>query len=86
MITQLIFHYIGVGKSCILARLIENEFSNEHNVTIGVEFGNYVMRIDDQHIIQLQIWDTAGQEAFRSITRIFYKGSHAVILVYDITS
>ena len=37
---------IGVGKSCILARLIENEFSNEHNVTIGVEFGNYVMRID----------------------------------------
>lgn len=48
---QLIFHFIGVGKSCILARLIENEFSNEHNVTIGVEFGNYVMRIDDQHII-----------------------------------
>ena len=41
----------GVGKSCILARLIENEFSNEHNVTIGVEFGNYVMRIDGQHII-----------------------------------
>ena len=44
------------------------------------------MRIDNQHIIQLQIWDTAGQESFRSITRIFYKGSHAVILVYDITS
>jgi len=55
-------------------------------VTIGVEFGNYVMRIDNQHIIQLQIWDTAGQESYRSITRIFYKGSHAVILVYDITS
>ena len=77
---------IGVGKSCILARLIEDEFRDQHNVTIGVEFGNYVMRIDNQHIIQLQIWDTAGQEAFRSITRIFYKGSHAVILVYDITS
>ena len=77
---------LGVGKSCILARLIDNEFNDQHNVTIGVEFGNYVMRIDGQHIIQLQIWDTAGQEAFRSITRIFYKGSHAVILVYDITS
>ena len=77
---------LGVGKSCILARLIDNEFNEQHNVTIGVEFGNYVMRIDGQHIIQLQIWDTAGQEAFRSITRIFYKGSHAVILVYDITS
>ena len=34
----------------------------------------------------MQIWDTAGQESFRNITRIFYKGSHAVILVYDITS
>ena len=76
----------GVGKSCILARLIQNTFNDMHNVTIGVEFGNYVMRIDDQYVIQLQIWDTAGQESFRSITRIFYKGSHAVILVYDITS
>eukprot|EP00356_Strombidium_inclinatum_P015440 CAMPEP_0170488334 /NCGR_PEP_ID=MMETSP0208-20121228/6916_1 /TAXON_ID=197538 /ORGANISM="Strombidium inclinatum, Strain S3" /LENGTH=166 /DNA_ID=CAMNT_0010762877 /DNA_START=265 /DNA_END=765 /DNA_ORIENTATION=+ len=44
------------------------------------------MRINNQHVIQLQIWDTAGQESFRSITRIFYKGSHAVVLVYDITS
>ena len=55
-------------------------------MTIGVEFGNYVMRIDNQHIIQLQIWDTAGQESFRSIIRIFYKGSHAVVLCYDICS
>ena len=77
---------VGVGKSCILTRLIENSFNDQHNVTIGVEFGNYVMRIDNKHIIQLQIWDTAGQESFRSITRIFYKGSHAVLLVYDITS
>mgnify|MGYP000933811186 CR=1 FL=1 len=70
----------------MLVRLIENTFHENHNVTIGVEFGNYVMRIDNRHIIQLQIWDTAGQESYRSITRIFYKGSHAVILVYDITN
>lgn len=37
----------GVGKSCILARLIDNAFNDQHNVTIGVEFGNYVMRIDN---------------------------------------
>mmetsp|Transcript_24926 Transcript_24926/g.24392 ORF Transcript_24926/g.24392 Transcript_24926/m.24392 type:complete len:83 (-) Transcript_24926:290-538(-) len=36
-------------------------------------------------VVKLQIWDTCGQESFRSITRIFYKGSHAVILAYDIT-
>ena len=77
---------LGVGKSCILARLINNSFNDQHNVTIGVEFDNYYMRINNQHVIQLQIWDTAGQESFRSITRIFYKGSHAVVLVYDITS
>ena len=37
----------SVGKSCILARLMNNEFNDQHNVTIGVEFGNYVMRIDN---------------------------------------
>ena len=36
--------------------------------------------------VKLQIWDTAGQESFRSITRIFYKGSHAVFIVFDITN
>jgi Ras-related protein Rab-2A len=53
-------------------------------VTIGVEFGNFVMKIDNK-LVKLQIWDTAGQESFRSITRIFYKGSNAVIIVYDVT-
>ena len=76
----------GVGKSCILARLIKSEFKDEHNVTIGVEFGNYAMVLNNESLIKLQIWDTAGQESFRSITRIFYKGSHAVMLVFDITT
>ena len=43
------------------------------------------MMINDNILINLQIWDTAGQESFRSITRIFYKGSHAVLLVFNIT-
>jgi small GTP-binding protein len=55
-------------------------------VTIGVEFGNYAMVLNNEALIKLQIWDTAGQESFRSITRIFYKGSHAVMLVFDITT
>lgn len=75
----------GVGKSCMLGRLIQKEFKEEYTVTIGVEFGNYVMRVDDKKNVKLQLWDTAGQEHFRAITRIFYKDSHAVILVYDIT-
>ena len=54
-------------------------------VTIGVEFGNYMIRMNDKHLVSLQIWDTAGQESYRNITRSFYKGSQAVIMCYSTT-
>jgi len=63
---------------------MDNDFKIEHQVTIGVEFGAFVTHIQDK-IVKLQIWDTAGQESFRSITRIFYRGAHCVFLTYDIT-
>ena len=50
----------GVGKSCLMKRVMDNEFKTEHQVTIGVEFGSYAIRIDDK-IVKMQIWDTAGQ-------------------------
>lgn len=75
---------IGVGKSCLLSRVMDNDFKTEHNVTIGVEFGSFVVKVDNK-IVKLQIWDTAGQESFRSITRIFYRGAHCVFLTYDVT-
>eukprot|EP00349_Pseudokeronopsis_sp_Brazil_P001962 CAMPEP_0202959430 /NCGR_PEP_ID=MMETSP1396-20130829/3620_1 /ASSEMBLY_ACC=CAM_ASM_000872 /TAXON_ID= /ORGANISM="Pseudokeronopsis sp., Strain Brazil" /LENGTH=175 /DNA_ID=CAMNT_0049677979 /DNA_START=12 /DNA_END=539 /DNA_ORIENTATION=+ len=75
----------GIGKSCVLKRLVENEFKEDHDVTVGVEFGSYLIRIEDK-ILKLQIWDTAGQESFRSITKIFYRGAHAAILGYSITN
>ena len=74
----------GVGKSCLLARVMDNQFKCEHQVTIGVEFGSFIVRLEGK-VVKLQIWDTAGQESFRSITRIFYRGAQAVFLVYDIT-
>ena len=43
------------------------------------------MKIDERAIIKLQIWDTAGQEQFRSITKLFYKNSQAALIVYDVT-
>ena len=63
---------------------MDNEFKLEHQVTIGVEFGSFVIKLDGK-IVKLQIWDTAGQESFRSITRIFYRGANCVFLCYDIT-
>lgn len=62
----------GVGKTCILKRLTDQTFAEEHGVTIGVEFGNFGMIIKEETYVKLQIWDTAGQESFRSITRSFY--------------
>ena len=54
-------------------------------MTIGVEFGNFGMIIKEETYVKLQIWDTAGQESFRSITRSFYRDSRGVFLVFDIT-
>jgi Ras-related protein Rab-2A len=74
----------GIGKSCVLKRLVENDFKEDHDVTVGVEFGSFLVRIEDK-VLKLQIWDTAGQESFRSITKIFYRGAHAAVIGYAIT-
>ena len=56
----------GVGKNCLLSRIMNNDFKEEHNVTIGVEFGSFVIKVDGK-IVKLQIWDTNGQERFNFI-------------------
>ena len=66
-------------------RMTSNEFIDDHEVTVGVEFGYLLVKIEDI-VFKLQIWDTAGQESFQSITKIFYRGAHAVLLTYSITS
>ncbi|KAL0249480.1 hypothetical protein GEMRC1_004712 [Eukaryota sp. GEM-RC1] len=73
-----------VGKSCLLLRYTDGKFQLFHDLTIGVEFGARMTTIDEVPI-KLQVWDTAGQESFRSITRSYYRNSAAALLVYDIT-
>eukprot|EP01103_Thecamoeba_quadrilineata_P005295 TRINITY_DN15112_c0_g1_i1.p1 TRINITY_DN15112_c0_g1~~TRINITY_DN15112_c0_g1_i1.p1 ORF type:complete len:213 (-),score=30.38 TRINITY_DN15112_c0_g1_i1:48-686(-) len=84
-----LFKYIiigdsGVGKSCLLLQFVDGRFQQGHDLTIGVEFGARMVTIDNKKI-KLQIWDTAGQESFRSITRSYYRGAAGALLVYDIT-
>ena len=74
----------GVGKSCFLLQFTEGDFKEDHNVTIGVEYGAKVLSVSGKNI-KLQIWDTAGQESFRAITRTFYRNANGVILMYDLT-
>jgi len=73
----------GVGKSSILSNYIKRDFKAEHNATVGVEFGSKLLEFDNQKI-KLQIWDTAGQESFRSIIRSFYRDAAIVYLVYNV--
>lgn len=84
-----LFKYIiigdtGVGKSCLLLQFTDKRFQPVHDLTIGVEFGARMIDIEQKQI-KLQIWDTAGQESFRSITRSYYRGAAGALLVYDIT-
>ena len=84
-----LFKYIiigdtGVGKSCLLLQFTDSRFRNDHDLTIGVEFGAKIVNIENKSI-HLQIWDTAGQESFRSITRGYYRGAAAALLTFDIT-
>ena len=74
----------SVGKSNILLRYTHNQFNEEYQSTIGVEFGAKNIKINNK-IYRIQIWDTAGQENFRSITRAYYKNSVCALVVYDIT-
>ena len=74
----------GVGKSCIILRYIENNFSTNLMNSIGVDFKLKNIELDNKKI-KLQIWDTAGQERFRTITTSYYKGAHAIIICFDIT-
>jgi Ras-related protein Rab-2A len=73
-----------VGKSCLLLQFTDKRFQPMHDLTIGVEFGARMITLDNKPI-KLQIWDTAGQESFRSITRSYYRGAAGALLVYDIT-
>lgn len=84
-----LFKYIiigdtGVGKSCLLLQFTDNRFRPDHDLTIGIEFGARLITVDGK-AIKLQIWDTAGQESFRSITRAYYRGATGALLVYDIS-
>ena len=74
----------GVGKTCFLLRYAENSFVANHLLTIGIDFKIKVINIENK-LIKLQIWDTAGQDRFKSITKTYYKGAHGILLVYDVT-
>ena len=73
----------GVGKSTILGRYCDGVYMENYISTIGVDFKFKNLKICDK-LAKLQIWDTAGQERFRTVTSSFYRGAHAVLLVFNL--
>ncbi|KAK0382279.1 Ras family protein [Colletotrichum limetticola] len=82
----------GTGKSCLLHRFVKNEWRVLSSQTIGVEFASKIIKVGTgsrRKRIKLQehqLWDTAGTERFRSVSRSYYRGAAGAILVYDVTN
>ena len=81
----------SVGKTSIISRFIDDAFNQNYQnsiTTTGASYATKRMMFKDykNQIIKFEIWDTAGQEKYRSLTQIFYKDASIAILVYDITN
>ncbi|CAD5211520.1 unnamed protein product [Bursaphelenchus okinawaensis] len=75
-----------VGKSSLLRYFIETRTAGISDPTVGVDFYARLVEIKPDHRVKLQLWDTAGQEKFKAITKSYYRNSAGVIIVYDITN
>ncbi|CAN0292930.1 unnamed protein product, partial [Ectocarpus sp. 8 AP-2014] len=74
----------GVGKSSLMDRFMEDFFSVTKVQTLGVDFKLKTIVLNDEEV-DLQVWDTAGQQKFHKITQAYYRGSHGIVLVYDMS-
>ena len=75
----------GTGKSSILNRFVNETFDENYQATIGLDFHSKNITIHDQDV-RLIIYDTAGQEKFRSLAKVFYNNASVCVMVYDITN
>ena len=75
----------GVGKSCLTVKAIKETFDDAYNATVGFEFFTFNIKLNGK-VIKLQIWDTCGQELYRSLITNFYRNSSLAIIVYAINS
>ena len=74
---------IGVGKSCLSLKATKGIFTEEYTSTVGFEFYCFNVKINNK-IVKLQIWDTCGQEAYRSLIINFYRNTSLAIIVYSV--
>ena len=76
----------GIGKTCIIRRLCTDSYDSNSIATVGSSCSVKVIEYPTHQRIKFEVWDTAGQESYRSLNKIFYRDAKIVILVYDITN
>lgn len=74
------------GKTAIIQRIVNDRFEDNNETTMVASTLSTEIELEDGRLIKYEIWDTAGQEKYRSINKIFYKDAAIVIMVYDITN
>ena len=77
---------VSVGKSSIIKRFVHNEFNKKYYCTVGTELSRKSVLIGQNKKVNLNIWDTCGQERFRTVTRQYYLDTQAILLVFDLTN
>ena len=75
----------AVGKSAILIRYTQNKFHSNYLTTVGIDYQSKIIHYQNREI-EMQIWDSAGQEKYRAISKQYYKKANGIILLYDVTS
>ncbi len=76
----------SVGKTSIQEMFITDTYSSNYITTLGVDFHNITLETAKGKLVKLQLWDTGGQERFRSMTKAYYRDAHGIALVTDITN
>lgn len=75
-----------MGKSSLLTQYVDEEFKMNHEITIGVEYKQKTLRLEDGNTIRVQIWDTAGTARYNTITPNYYRNIDGILLVFDIAN
>ena len=76
----------SVGKTCFLKRYTDNTFQDAYLSTIGFDFKYKFVTLEEGKTVKVQLWDTAGEERFKTIAKSYYKGAHGIVLIYDVTN
>lgn len=77
---------VAVGKTAIINRFVDNTFTDNYKCTIQTTFRKSQINIDRKSTIEMKIWDTTGEEKYRSLTRQYYRNSNGIILIFDLTN